>query len=81
MGTAPKVPGDRADRADQAAQDRDEVAQDRARVKAPTPPRIAPVGYTKAKHPDTGLEVVFVAGEALPDWVSLDAEPTSTEAL
>lgn len=26
------------------------------------------VGYLHTVHPDTGLEVVFVPGEALPDW-------------
>ncbi|MDI3210496.1 hypothetical protein [Arthrobacter sp. AL12] len=26
------------------------------------------VGYLNTTHPDTGLAVVFVPGEALPDW-------------
>lgn len=28
------------------------------------------VGYVHAKHPDTGLDVVFVPGERLPAWAS-----------
>ncbi|CAN5713533.1 hypothetical protein BH11ACT8_BH11ACT8_12230 [soil metagenome] len=57
-----------------SAEERDEQAQERAegRVK---PHRLAPAGYTHATHPATGLEVVFVAGEALPDWVKVDAQP------
>ena len=27
--------------------------------------------YVQAKHPDTGLAVTFVPGEALPRWVDL----------
>lgn len=27
--------------------------------------------YVQAKHPDTGLAVTFVPGEALPEWVKL----------
>lgn len=26
--------------------------------------------YLRAVHPDTGLDVVFVPGEALPDWAA-----------
>ncbi|MEZ0580396.1 hypothetical protein [Nocardioides sp. MH1] len=28
-------------------------------------------GYIQTVHPDTGLAVTFVPGEALPAWVSL----------
>lgn len=32
------------------------------------PPRTATT-YVQAVHPDTGLAVTFVPGEALPEWV------------
>lgn len=28
--------------------------------------------YVHTVHPETGLEVVFVPGEALPDWIPTD---------
>jgi hypothetical protein len=31
-------------------------------------------GFINAKHPDTGLDVVFLPGELLPDWVDLPPE-------
>lgn len=34
-------------------------------------PRIA-TDWLHATHPDTGLAVVFKAGEALPDWAPTD---------
>lgn len=37
------------------------------------PPRIA-IDWIHTTHPDTGLRVVFKAGEALPDWMS---DPTA----
>ena len=44
-------------------------AQERGHL--PTkPPRLAR-DFVYATHPDTGIEVVFVAGEALPAWVPL----------
>lgn len=39
------------------------------------PPRLAR-GYVPAVHPDTGLDVVFVPGEALPAWA---VEPNEAE--
>jgi hypothetical protein len=29
--------------------------------------------FVHATHPDTGLDVVFLPGELLPDWLELDS--------
>lgn len=33
-------------------------------------PAVLARDYVHAKHPDTGADVVFVPGEALPDWAT-----------
>jgi hypothetical protein len=60
----------RAERAQERAEERDLVES----VRKTTPPdttgtRLA-TDYIHTTHPDTGLDVVFVPGEAVPDWVT-----------
>lgn len=52
--------------AEQQAIEADERAQERGpvRVKAP---RVA-TGYVHVTNPETGVDVVFVPGERVPDW-------------
>ena len=61
-------------RAEEQAVEADERAQERAGARSPKPPRIAR-DYVRAKHPDTGLQVVFLPGELLPAWVRLPVSP------
>ena len=44
----------------------------RAAIPAPEAqaPPVTADDYVHAVHPDTGLDVVFVPGETLPDWVA-----------
>jgi hypothetical protein len=36
-------------------------------------PQVAPYLLHRV-HPETGLEVVFIVGELLPDWVEVSAD-------
>lgn len=58
----------RSQRAEEKAYDADLAAQEAGSDRV-LPPRIAR-GYVHTTHPDTGLVVVFVPGEALPAWVT-----------
>lgn len=37
--------------------------------------------YLHATHPDTGVDVVFVPGEALPDWATATQAAKERQAL
>jgi hypothetical protein len=54
---------------DEAAVDADMVGQERGPLDAEVP-KVSAVMLHR-KHPDTGLEVVFMPGELLPDWVEV----------
>jgi hypothetical protein len=45
-----------------------------------TSPRIAQ-DYVHTIHPDTGIEVVFVPGEALPAWARVGADSIDDTAF
>jgi hypothetical protein len=57
-----------ADLEDAKANARDEAAQERGPAMVPARPRVAP-HYLRGVSPE-GVEVVFVPGEALPEWAS-----------
>lgn len=51
-------------------------ADRRAQERGPSNAKVGRIsrGFINAKHPDTGLDVVFLPGELLPDWVELPPE-------
>lgn len=57
-----------SDRAELVAVAADEALQDVGPADAPAPLTVSP-GFVKAVHPDSGIDVVYVPGEALPAWV------------
>jgi len=72
MAAARKTTASRRSRAERDAQAADAKAQETG------PPvtnrRRVSWDYITTKHPDTKLEVTFVPGEALPDWVEIPDE-------
>jgi hypothetical protein len=66
---ARRGPQPAADLRDAAAVDADMVAQESGPNEAAVP-KVSPVMLHRT-HPDTGLDVVFVPGELLPDWVEV----------
>ena len=48
------------------------AADEQAEARPLSVGRTSPV-YVPAVHPDTGVDVVFVPGELLPEWVSDEA--------
>lgn len=64
------------ERAERAAIERDEAAQERGEGAARAQ-RVA-TDYVHTTHPETGRKVVFVPGEALPEWVDLKAKGTAS---
>lgn len=59
------------DKALEASVKADAKAQERGPAKVKTP-KVAR-DFVHAVHPETGLDVVFVPGEALPTWVTAPA--------
>jgi hypothetical protein len=57
-------------------EDRDAEADLKAQERGPANAKVGRTsrGYINATHPDTGLDVVFLPGELLPDWVELPPE-------
>lgn len=58
----------------------DLAAQDRPDTVPVARPRVTARDYVHTTHPDTGLDVVFVPGETLPQWLVDELEAGAVAA-
>lgn len=68
----------RSDRGEQRALAADLSAQE-GRATEPRHRPVVATDYLHTAHPDTGVPVVFVPGEALPAWAAAQVEPVDLD--